>query len=106
MSRWIEPRTASKLVIVSAPDVLETLQATIDLESIPSRYGGKCDFEHGMTPVPDEGLSQTVAWSSPIERLPTGPIKWAADENGVKTLTAVGTADGGRRKHHLGNVKQ
>jgi len=42
ISPWIDPLTASKMVVVG-PDILAELSTKIDKKYIPKRYGGECD---------------------------------------------------------------
>ncbi|KAI0408302.1 CRAL/TRIO domain protein [Xylaria palmicola] len=95
---WIDPGTATKLVIVSPADVLPTLLEIIDIESIPERYGGKSTADNGMVP-PVDGLKGLLG----VEALPDGPIKWTVDQ-GNRTAVAVGVRDGKARHEVLGPV--
>lgn len=81
--------------------MLKTLESTIDVENIPIQYGGKCDYKHAMLPSLDEGLLRFLTWSSPADKLPIGPIEWTVNEDRGKTLVAVGTAGGEKRREHI-----
>ncbi|KAJ2991237.1 hypothetical protein NUW58_g343 [Xylaria curta] len=93
---FIDPKTATKLVIVHPPDVLTTLLETIDIECIPERYGGKSGGEYGLVPRVD-GLKGLLG----VEELPEGPIKWTVNQ-GNRTAVAVGARGGEERKELLG----
>lgn len=92
LSKWIDPKTAAKLVIVPQNEVLTALEGDIDLKSIPVQFGGKCDFDHGMPPQLDEPLMRGLdGWS--VENhgeLPLGPIKWTLGNDGKRAAVAVG----------------
>lgn len=95
----MDPRTAKKLIIVSTADTLATLQETIDVENIPTQFGGSCQFDHGSRPRLDFGALQLSALSPDSNgQLPVGPIKLARDEQGQVVLVAVGTVGGVRRQ--------
>jgi hypothetical protein len=100
---WIDPRTASKLVIVSPADVFTTLSEAMDIESIPERYGGKSRGEHGMMPCLDTGMKELLG----VEELPHGPIKWSMEQQEQqeqqekRTAVAVGSKEGGVRRELL-----
>ncbi|KAI9155011.1 SEC14 cytosolic factor [Paramyrothecium foliicola] len=105
LSRWVDPRTASKLVIVPCSETLETLCQYIDVESIPTQFGGKFEFEHGMTPKLDDGLLKSVNWCSGCsDELPTGPIKWIYDKKNGYTMLAVGSSKGQQRHEALAYI--
>ncbi|KAI1121054.1 CRAL/TRIO domain protein [Nemania abortiva] len=93
---WIDPKTAAKLVVVQSADILPTLLETIDIESIPERYGGKSTAQNGKIP-PVDSLRGLLG----CDELPDGPIKWTVDQGG-RTAVAVGTRGGEARKELLG----
>ncbi|KAI0469141.1 CRAL/TRIO domain protein [Xylaria cf. heliscus] len=95
---WIDPNTATKLVIVPPADVLTTLLEVIDIECIPGRYGGQSKAQNGAVPPVDD-LKDLLG----IEELPDGPIKWTIDQ-GSRTAVAVGARGGEARKELLGPV--
>lgn len=89
LSKWIDPKTASKLVIVPQNEVTATLEEEIDGNSIPMQFGGNCQFKHGMSPRLDESLKRAIDSCSENE-LPPGPIKWMVGKDGKRTAVAVG----------------
>jgi hypothetical protein len=107
LKQWVDPRTASKLIIVSRKDVLPTLVKSIDLASIPERFGGKLEFQHGSLPKLDKTICNALEWASevPDQTLPAGPIKWVTDEQGRMKAVAVGTADGKSRRQHIATCR-
>lgn len=102
LKKWIDPRTAEKLVIVSSADTLETLSETIDIENIPLQYGGKFESKQGMAPRLDGALKALLA----VEALPIGPIKWQTDMQGNQTAIAVGSQKGMTREEVVGQIVQ
>ncbi|KAI1170778.1 CRAL/TRIO domain protein [Nemania sp. FL0916] len=96
---FVDPRTASKLVIVTPSDILTTLLEVIDIESIPERYGGKSKAQNGRIP-PVDGLQGLLG----IDELPDGPIKWIMKEQGNRAAVAVGAREGERRTEELGPI--
>ena len=95
MKKWIDPKTASKLVILTPDEVLPTLSTLIDIVNIPKEYGGGFEFRHGMMPDLDTGISNQVEWlSEPAGSLPEGPMKWIMDNEGKRTAVAVGQVKG------------
>jgi hypothetical protein len=95
VERFVDPRTAEKLVILTKDEVLPKLSSVIDLENIPEQYGGKFKYEIGMLPSLDEGLRQQLQWNgSPESTLPPGPLKWTTDGEGRRIAVAVGSSKG------------
>lgn len=107
VSKWIDPRTASKVVIVPPAQVLPTLALTIDLDQIPAHYGGNFSVRHGTLPKIDNGILQALTSSSfgSTDQLPAGPIKLGTNQEGEMTLIAVGTEEGGKRQNTIGLIR-
>ncbi|KAK4164714.1 CRAL-TRIO domain-containing protein [Cladorrhinum sp. PSN259] len=94
IKKWVDPRTASKFIIVPSTEVMPTLLETMDAEDIPKQYGGRFDAEHGMTPRLDKDIQQALTWVSTSSvgeglKLPRGPLKWV-----VKMGEPAGSSDG------------
>lgn len=104
MKRWLDPRTVSKITVVSTTDALRTLEASIDINRIPTQFGGKFRFEHGMEPKVEEAIMSSLSLTqSSMEYLPPGPIK-LVHEGGKLGLVAVGTSNEQRREDLLGYI--
>jgi hypothetical protein len=107
LKKWIDPNTAAKLVILTPKEVLPALESSIDLTNIPTIYGGKFEFQHGMLPKVDTGIREALKWTdSQMECLPSGPIKWIRDQQGKETAVAIGQSDGEVRHQTLGSLSQ
>lgn len=103
LSKWIDPRTAAKLVIVPSADTLQTLSSTIAVENIPTQFGGGFDFHHGAASRLDRGLLDSISWvQMPTDCLPPGPLKWLEDDGEDETLLGVGALDGENHEILLG----
>ncbi|KAF2111067.1 putative phosphatidylinositol/phosphatidylcholine transfer protein [Lophiotrema nucula] len=99
VKRFVDPNTASKLVILTSEEVLPTLTQTIDLENIPVQYGGGFSFKQGMVPELDLGLRERLEWFGTKEGMvPTGPLKWRIGVQGRRVGVAVGTEGGEQRE--------
>lgn len=95
IKKFIDPATAAKLVILSPTEALPTLTTFIDLDNIPTKFGGTFNFTPGMIPDLDLGIRHALDWSpSSEEELPPGPFKWSLDSTGRKVAVAVGSVDG------------
>ncbi|KAH7198351.1 CRAL-TRIO domain-containing protein [Fusarium flagelliforme] len=91
LSKFVDPRTAAKLIIVSSgEDSLSTLTPLLDVENIPTEYGGKFTYSPGMTPKLDDGIRRHMNWTVPGDSLPEGPIKFMQDENQRRVVSATG----------------
>ena len=91
----MDPATAAKLIILAPAEVLPTLTTFIDLDNIPTKFGGAFHFTPGMIPDIDLGIRRVFDWSpSSRKELPPGPIKWSLDSAGRKVAVAVGSVDG------------
>lgn len=100
-SKWIDPRTAAKLITVPSTLTLATLVKTIDMDHIPIKYGGSFNFEHGMLPKVDEAMRQSLTLSGE-GILPAGPIKLAENPRGE--MSAAGATDGKKRQDVIGHI--
>jgi hypothetical protein len=102
LKKWVDPRTAEKLVILTPEDVLPRLKQTINLASIPSQFGGEFHFKHGAMPDLDMEMCKQLTWlSEPTGSFPNGPVKWIADHNGRRTAVAVGRLEGVARHKEI-----
>ena len=91
LSKFVDPRTAAKLIIVSSgEDSLSTLTPLLDVENIPTEYGGKFTYTPGMTPKLDDGLCKHMNWTVPGDSLPEGPIKFVQDQSQRRVVLATG----------------
>lgn len=102
LKKFVDPRTAEKLVIVQQDDVLSTLRETIDFENIPIQYGGRLDIkpvDFAMQLCP--AISQAIKWERPLHEIPAGPIKYVVNEQGGKSIVAVGTTTDGKMRKEL-----
>ncbi|KAM0236632.1 hypothetical protein ACHAP5_009318 [Fusarium lateritium] len=106
LSKFVDPRTASKLVIVPYGSTLSTLTARMGIESIPAEYGGKFEYQPGMPPRLDQGILDHLEWKSPGDRMPEGPVKWSENQDGGRVLLATGSVDGERRNEVLATIKR
>ncbi|KAM0293795.1 hypothetical protein ACHAO9_001481 [Fusarium lateritium] len=105
LSKFVDPRTASKLVIVPSGSTLSTLTARMGIESIPTEYGGKFEYQPGMPPKLDQGILDHFEWTFPGDRMPEGPVKWTESQDGGRVLLATGSVDGERRNEVLASIK-
>jgi hypothetical protein len=107
LSRWIDPRTAAKLIIVPSAEVLSTLSKTIDTANMPQNFGGELKCNHGMIPSLDEGLLKTANWLALCDnQLPPGPLKWTIGTGGHEVLIAVGKTDKETRQLMVGQLNR
>lgn len=84
-------------MVLSSTEVLPALEEYIDNANIPTKFGGRFPFTHGMLPELDDNIWQHFSWSLPSRSLSPGPIKWTEDVNGRKIALAVGGEAGHKR---------
>ncbi|PFH57738.1 hypothetical protein XA68_14647 [Ophiocordyceps unilateralis] len=84
---WLDPVTASKVVILKTQDVKPALESFIDLSSIPVRYGGTLDSDFSNGPVLDESLRNAVDWEPGFDTLPSGPLSVETDGDRLACYT-------------------
>ncbi|KAK3399184.1 CRAL-TRIO domain-containing protein [Sordaria brevicollis] len=102
LKKFIDPRTAEKLVIVQKEDVLPTLKETIDIENIPIQYGGRLDIKPvDFATQLCSAIKQAIKWERPLHEIPAGPIKYVVDEHGGRSIVAVGTTTAGKMRKEL-----
>lgn len=84
-------------MVLSSTEVLPALKEYIDNANIPTTFGGRFPFTHGMLPELDNNIWQHFSWRLLSRSLPPGPIKWTEDVNGRKIALAVGGEAGSKR---------
>lgn len=106
IKRWFDPITVSKIFILSANEVKPTLERFIDINNIPSSYGGKLEWKWGQLPALEPEILETMGWPTDGSKsIPTGPIKWKEASDGSKVEAhAVGSQQGQRRDQVLTQV--
>lgn len=105
MKRFVDPHTASKLVVLTRSEVLPTLKEHIDDASIPTIFGGSLSFEHGMLPDLEDAIRGSLDWETAEQILPPGPIKLVKEADGKKTALAVGSESGLKRSLRIATLK-
>ncbi|KAJ5211189.1 hypothetical protein N7491_011009 [Penicillium cf. griseofulvum] len=100
---WVDPYTAEKIVVLLDAEVLPTLREYIDDANIPTKFGGKFQFTHGMPPDLDGNIQQLLKLDS-SKSLPPGPLKWIQDSDGRRTALAVGSKAGSERSVKIATV--
>ncbi|KAJ5560728.1 hypothetical protein N7513_003127 [Penicillium frequentans] len=101
LKSWVDTNTAEKIVVLSSTEVLPALEEYIDNANIPTTFGGRFPFKHGMLPELDDSIWQHFSWSLPSRSLPPGPIKWTEDVYGRKIALAVGGEAGSKRTEKI-----
>ncbi|KAJ5360799.1 hypothetical protein N7517_009990 [Penicillium concentricum] len=100
---WVDPYTAEKIVVLLEAEVLPALREYIDDVNIPTKFGGKFQFTHGMLPDLDNNI-QRLLNSDSSTSLPPGPLKWIQDSDGRRTALAVGRKAGSERSGTIATV--
>lgn len=73
---WIDPLTASKLMMPTEDEVLPILAMYIDAANIPKKYEGEYGFEHGRQPDLDPAIDEIIDWLAPCSSsFPAGSMK-------------------------------
>ncbi|KAL8815827.1 MAG: hypothetical protein Q9223_005075 [Gallowayella weberi] len=102
IKKWVDAGTVEKLRILPQGEVLPTLKEFIDIENIPTRFGGQFEYETGMSYDLDPVIARRLVWKSGSDnKLPRGPIKWVETGDGNKMAIAVGSQGGKMRKEKL-----
>jgi hypothetical protein len=94
LRKWVDARTADKLVFVPAAEVFGRLSEVIGAGDIPVRYGG--GFEGGKRGL---GLSGRLCDELGAKEVPPGPVKWILND-GRRRAVAVGM-EGGKMRMEL-----
>ncbi|KAI9888621.1 MAG: hypothetical protein M1814_006602 [Vezdaea aestivalis] len=111
IKNWFDPTTVSKISILSAGEVLPTLEKHIEIEDIMERFGGKLSFKYGDDPNLSPKIIDSLIWEEGVEhRLPNGPLRVEeatskTGENGLKELWAIGSENGVRRRIKLATIQ-
>ena len=92
--------------MLSRDEVLPTLKEYVELENIPTRFGGHFKYEPGMAYDLDPAIARRLVWlSGSNNTLPLGPIKWVATGDGCKMAVAVGSRAGKERVQKLAVIR-
>lgn len=102
---WFDQNTVSKIVIVPAGKELAVLSESYNIADIPRKYGGEFDFEFGMPPSLDPGITSVINWLNDNTELPIGPMRWTHIDDDKKTAVAVGRVEGQERKMRVLSLK-
>lgn len=78
-------------MFLSEKEVLPTISDRIDMENVPEMFGGKLDFTPGMVPDLDIEIKKSLNWTTTLQELPRGPVKWTMNEVGKVIGVAVGS---------------
>jgi hypothetical protein len=78
----------------------------MSVESIPTEYRGKFEYQPGMPPRLDQDILEHFEWAFPGGRLPEGPIKWAGSQDEGRVLLTTGSVDGKGRNEVLTSTKK
>ncbi|KAK0722653.1 CRAL-TRIO domain-containing protein, partial [Lasiosphaeria miniovina] len=102
IKRWFDPVTVSKIFILSASEVLPTLQSFIDIKNIPKQYGGELEFDYPGRPNLDPFLLDRATWANGHTAFPVGPMYWLPVEGGKEVeCIAVGRKDNVERRERV-----
>ncbi|KAK4495471.1 hypothetical protein PRZ48_013802 [Zasmidium cellare] len=94
---WLDPVTVAKMFILSDSEVKTTLEMYIDEKDIPSKYGGRLDWESGDSPNFDPDLLQLINLEG-RDALSKDPMRWKSSEDGSKVEAhALGYVSGKQR---------
>ncbi|KAF6239519.1 hypothetical protein HO173_002063 [Letharia columbiana] len=95
---WIDPLTASKLMMLKEDEVLPILATYIDAANIPKKYEGEYGFEHGRQPDLGPAIDEIVDWLAPCSSSFTaGSMKLVFSSIEVRLAAAAGSIDGTQR---------
>ena len=104
VGKWVDPGTMEKLKILTADEVMPTLQQYVEMADIPKKYGGEFESYHGMEPALDAAISDTLEWQASHASLPQGPMKWVDEGWGRRAALAVGSNEGKDRNEKIAVV--
>ncbi|KAL8689519.1 MAG: hypothetical protein Q9218_004830 [Villophora microphyllina] len=106
IKNWVDPGTVEKLRVLSHAEVLPTLKEYIDVENIPTRFGGQFKYETGMPYDLDPVIARRLVWLSGSDnRFPTGPMKWVRTGDGCKMAVAIGSQGGKERMKKIAVIR-
>ncbi|USW55039.1 Putative CRAL-TRIO lipid binding domain-containing protein [Septoria linicola] len=101
IKRWADAETIRKFVILSPNEVLPSLQEYIEMENIPTAFGGLHELGIGTRPDLDRTIKTALEWEPEKDQeLPEGPLKWDAGTIAV----AVGSVQGVQRENSFASV--
>lgn len=91
--------------MLSAAETLPTLKSFIDIENIPTQYGGKLAFAWNDRPHLDDTITGAVAWENGHTAFPPGPLYWVPVDGGKQLqCVARGSVGGQERREVVGSI--
>lgn len=87
-----------------------TLEKYIDPENIPSKYGGRLDWQWGQLPSIEPAIDKALTWKNPSKGhggrpgFPAGPVRWIVDQDGGMQAVAVGSVNGKNRREVIATL--
>ncbi|RDA96187.1 hypothetical protein CP533_1632 [Ophiocordyceps camponoti-saundersi (nom. inval.)] len=97
---WLDPVTASKIVILKTQEVKAALEDFIHPSSIPVKYGGSFEGEWGRDTVLDESLQNAVSWEPGFDSLPTAALSMETVDDRLVCYT-TGSDKGSPRRQKI-----
>ena len=81
------------------------MEQHVEIENIPTRFGGQFDYQHGMQPSLDPIIADMLTWMPPNASLPMGPMKWVEDGKGGRAAVATGISEETARDEKIASLK-
>ena len=101
VTRWFDPATTKKILVLPASEATEMLTRFIAPEHLPKRFGGSLDWTFPMRPIPDAETQLIIGRLG--DKWVDGPIRYfSKDEEDI--LMAVGSQDGELRRETLARI--
>lgn len=101
LTRWFDPATTRKIVVLQASQATATLMQFIEPESLPKSFGGGLDWAVGMHPILDTETKSIVGGMA--DTWIEGPIRYISRPEG-DVIMAVGSEDGKMRRDILAEL--
>lgn len=101
VTRWFDPATTRKIIIVPNSNITATLSEAIASSSLPERYGGDLKWKFGDRPILDE---ETAALAGQLQtEWREGPIRFLRKGTG-REIVAVGKIGDSIRRETLARL--
>ena len=101
VTRWFDPATTSKIMVLPAGSVTSTMTQFIEKEDLPIRFGGTLEWEMGDQPKPDNETKKMIG--SLANGWVNGPLRYVEKEGG-DVILAVGSEEGKARREILAKL--
>ncbi|CCU75891.1 unnamed protein product [Blumeria hordei] len=105
IKKWFDVNTTSKIFIISAAETQKTLEAFIEPQNLPKKYGGELEFQYGDLPKLHANMEENISWEGDYSSFPGGPMYWIENDETLVAY-AAGSSSGAVRNGKICTIQK